>query len=168
MIDAPFFTFMLYSAKFFLGLSIVHHGRFCKRFFNIFLIIFLLLPVIGFDGAANLVQKFHGNPAGRVTQMMEDGGPAGDRPAGGGTGGQDRGRPDEAQRRGRGDEGPRSDGMGPGGERLSLGDILNLFLYRREQGEQREVRRPRGGRFLHAAPCDAAPKARSGGDDSLP
>ena len=38
------------------------------------MIIFLLLPVIGFDGAANLVQKFHGNPAGRVTQMMEDGG----------------------------------------------------------------------------------------------
>ena len=39
--------------------------------------------------------------------------------------------------------------------RLGLGDILNLFLYRREQGEQREVRRPRGGRFLR--------RRRSGG-----
>ena len=44
--------------------------------------------------------------------------PAGDRPAVGGASGQDRGRPDEAQRRGRSDEGPRSDGMGPGGEQL--------------------------------------------------
>ena len=44
--------------------------------------------------------------------------PAGDRPAGTGAGGPDGGRPDEAERRGRGDEGPRSDGMGPGGEQL--------------------------------------------------
>ena len=44
--------------------------------------------------------------------------PAGDRPAGPGAGGPDGGRPDEAERGGRGDEGPRSDGMGPGGEQL--------------------------------------------------
>ncbi len=39
--------------------------------------------------------------------------------------------------------------------RLCLGDILNLFLYRGEQGEQRKVRRPRGERFLR--------RRRSGG-----
>ena len=44
--------------------------------------------------------------------------PAGDRPAGEGAGGPDGGRLEEAERRGRGDEGPRSDGMGPGGEQL--------------------------------------------------
>ena len=33
--------------------------------------------------------------------------------------------------------------------RLGLGNILNLVLYRGEQGEQREVRCPRDGRFLH-------------------
>ena len=33
--------------------------------------------------------------------------------------------------------------------RLGLGNIFNLFFHRGEQGEQREVRRPRGGRFLH-------------------
>ena len=44
--------------------------------------------------------------------------PAGDRPAGPGAGGPDGGRLEEAERRGRGDEGPRSDGMGPGGEQL--------------------------------------------------
>ena len=44
--------------------------------------------------------------------------PAGDRPAGAGAGGPDGGRLEEAERRGRGDEGPRSDGMGPGGEQL--------------------------------------------------
>ena len=44
--------------------------------------------------------------------------PAGDRPAGEGAGGPDGGRLEEAERRGRGDEGPRSDGLGPGGEQL--------------------------------------------------
>ena len=44
--------------------------------------------------------------------------PAGDRPAGEGAGGPDGGRLEEAERRGRDDEGPRSDGMGPGGEQL--------------------------------------------------
>lgn len=44
--------------------------------------------------------------------------PAGDRPAGAGAGGQDGGRLEEAERRGRGDEGPRSDGLGAGGEQL--------------------------------------------------
>ena len=44
--------------------------------------------------------------------------PAGDRPAGTGAGGPDGGRPEEAERSGRSDEGPRSDGLGPGGEQL--------------------------------------------------
>ena len=44
--------------------------------------------------------------------------PAGDRHSGAGAGGQDGGRPEEAERRGRGDEGPRSDGLGTGGEQL--------------------------------------------------
>jgi len=74
MIDAPFFAFTLYSVKFFLGLSIVHHGRFCKRFFNIFFFIFRLFPVISFDGAANFVEKVHGNLAGGAAQVVQDGG----------------------------------------------------------------------------------------------
>ena len=44
--------------------------------------------------------------------------PAGDRPAGAGAGGSDGGRLEEAERRGRSDEGPRSDGLGAGGEQL--------------------------------------------------
>ena len=44
--------------------------------------------------------------------------PAGDRPAGAGAGGQDGGRSEKAERRGRSDEGPRSDGLGAGGEQL--------------------------------------------------
>ncbi len=44
--------------------------------------------------------------------------PAGDRPAGAGSSGSDGGRFEEAQRRERGDEGPRSDGLGAGGEQL--------------------------------------------------
>ena len=44
--------------------------------------------------------------------------PAGDRPAGAGAGGPDGGRVEEAERSGRSDEGPRSDGLGPGGEQL--------------------------------------------------
>nr|WP_251316512.1 hypothetical protein [Flintibacter muris] len=39
--------------------------------------------------------------------------------------------------------------------RLGLGDILNLFFHRGEQGEQGEVRRPRDRRFLR--------RRRSGG-----
>ena len=65
---------MLYSVKFFIDLNIVHHGRFCKRFFNIFIFIFRLFPVIGFDGAANFVEKVHGNLAGGAAQVVQDGG----------------------------------------------------------------------------------------------
>jgi hypothetical protein len=72
--NAPFFTFTLYSAKSFLDLSIVDHRRFCKRFFNIFFFIFRLFPVIGFDGAANFVEKVHGNLAGSAAQVVQDGG----------------------------------------------------------------------------------------------
>ena len=71
---APFFTFTLYSAKFFLDLSIVDHRRFCKRFFNIFFLIFQSLPLIAPDGAANLVEKVHGNGAGGIAQVVQDGG----------------------------------------------------------------------------------------------
>ena len=44
--------------------------------------------------------------------------PAGDRPAGAGAGGPDGERFETAERRGRSDEGPRSDGLGAGGEQL--------------------------------------------------
>ena len=72
--NAPFFTFTLYSVKFFLDLSIVHHGRFCKRFFNIFFFIFRLFPVIGLDGAPDFFQKVQGDFAGGAAQMVKDGG----------------------------------------------------------------------------------------------
>ncbi|RKJ77925.1 hypothetical protein D7X33_10900 [Butyricicoccus sp. 1XD8-22] len=72
--NAPFFTFALYIAKFFLDLSIVDHRRFCKRFFNIFFFIFRLFPVIGLDGAPDFFQKVQGDFAGGAAQMVKDGG----------------------------------------------------------------------------------------------
>ena len=72
--NATFFTFTLYSIKFFLDLSIVDHRRFCKRFFNIFFFIFRLFPVIGLDGAADFFQKVQGDFAGGAAQMVKDGG----------------------------------------------------------------------------------------------
>jgi len=74
MVCTPFFAFTIYSVKFFLACSILDPRLICKRFFNIFLIVFSLLLVIGPDGAANLIQEVHGHLAGGVAQVMEDSG----------------------------------------------------------------------------------------------
>ena len=73
MFTAPFFTFALYSAKFLCILSIADILRKCKRFFQIFLAIFRLLPVPGLDRPADLIEQFPGHCAGGVAQVVEDG-----------------------------------------------------------------------------------------------
>jgi len=72
MFDTPFSAFALYSAKFLPDCSIHRGGRFCKRFFRNFLIIFRLFPVVGFYCPANLDQKVLGNLIGSIAQVVED------------------------------------------------------------------------------------------------
>ena len=87
--------------------------------------------------------------------------PAGDRPAGTGAGGPDGGRPEEAERSGRSDEGPRSDGLGPGGEQLHGsgggngpgGDRLQV----NPEGEQAAGGQPAASASVEEPPAPGSP-----------